>query len=68
MGSQCKLIIFNIQNQFGLLKKYTCFYQSGNFVPKVTHFPKLFGRILVWLLGGVLGTFLGLGKVDLKKE
>lgn len=50
------------------MKKYTCWYQSGNFVPKFNFLPKIFGRILVWLLGGVLGTFLGLGKADLKRD
>ena len=57
-----------LQNQFGLLKKYTCFYQGGNFVPKIKYLPKVFGRILVWLVGGILGTFLGLGEVNLKKD
>jgi len=51
-----------------LLKKYTCWYQNGNFVPKIDYIPKAFGRIIIWLLGGVLGTFLGLGKANLKKE
>lgn len=46
----------------------TCWYQSGNFVPKFQYFPKIVGTILVWLLGGVLGTFLGLGKANLKKD
>ena len=58
----------DLQNQFGLLKRYTCFYRSGNFVPKFSYLPKTFGSILVWLLGGVFGTFLGLGKADLKKD
>ena len=58
----------DLQNQFGLLKRYTCFYQSGNFIPKFSYLPKTFGNILVWLLGGVFGTFLGLGKADLKKN
>jgi hypothetical protein len=52
-----------------LLKRYTCWYQSGNFVPQVGWvFPKTVGRILVLFLGGVLGTFLGLGKAHLKKD
>jgi len=50
------------------LKMYTCWYQNGNFVPAFGRLPKIVGRIIVWLLGGVLGTFLGLGKANLKKD
>jgi len=51
------------------LKKYTCWYKSGNFVPAgFSLFPKIFGQISVWLLGGVLGTLLGLGKADSKED
>lgn len=67
-----------------MLKMYTCWYQSGNFIPQVQWLPRRFPRwllefvegilgrvlgvVLVWLLGGVLGTFLGLGKANLKKD
>ncbi|KAF9648802.1 hypothetical protein BDM02DRAFT_3186786 [Thelephora ganbajun] len=51
-----------------LLKMYTCWYKSGNFVPKIEWCPKAFWSIIVWLLGGVLGSFFGLGKADLKED
>ena len=52
-----------------MLKKYTCWFKSGNYVPLIGWvFPKIVGRILVFFLGGVLGTFLGLGKANLKED
>jgi hypothetical protein len=51
------------------LEKYTCWYQGGNFVPKIGWgIPKIVGRILVLFLGGFLGTLLGLGKANLKRD
>jgi hypothetical protein len=42
------------------IQALTLFYEEGDSYP--ADFSKTVGRLMVWILGGFFGSFLGLGK------